>query len=130
VNILDENISETQWRRLHSWRIAIRPIGYDIGQKEMKDERIIPFLLQLHRPTFFTVDAGFYRRNLCHSRYCLVYYMDIREQEDAVFVRRLLRHPEFDTEAKRMGAVIRVSHAGLTAWRLHAEKEARLGWAD
>jgi hypothetical protein len=29
----------------------------------------------------------------------------------------------FDMAAKRMGAVIRVSHIGLAVWRLHAEQE-------
>jgi hypothetical protein len=50
--------------------------------------------------------------------------------EAAIFVRRLLCHREFDTEAKRMAAVIRVSHSGIAVWRLHAENEAQVDWAD
>jgi len=94
----------------------------------MKDQEIIPFLLHLRRPTFFTRDADFYERSLCHARYCLV-YLAVKKDEVAIFVRRLLRHWEFDTEAKRMGAVIRVSHAGLSVWRLHTEEEMRFDWA-
>ncbi len=54
--------------------------------------------------------------------------MDIYDDEVASFARRLLRHPEFDTQAKRMGKIIRVSSKGLWVWRLHAEHEAQLDW--
>ena len=90
----------------------------------MQDEEIIPFLLQRRRVTFFTLDLGFYKRHLCHARYCLV-CIDVGQYEAAAFVRRLLHHRQFDTEAKRMATVIRVSHRGLAVWRLHAEREAR-----
>lgn len=93
----------------------------------MKDAEIIPFLLQLRRPTFFTLDLGFYKRDLCHARYCLV-CMDVKKQEAAVFVRRVLRHPKFDTVAKRMGTVIRVSPMRIAVWRLHEEKGAEFDW--
>ena len=29
-----------------------------------------------------------------------------------------------------MGSVIRVSHAGLSVWRLHTQKQIRFGWTD
>jgi hypothetical protein len=93
----------------------------------MKDDEVIPFLLTLRHPTFFTLDWDYFERGLCHARCCLV-YLDVGRDETAVFIRRLLRHQEFDTHAKRMGAVIRVSYAGLFVWRLHAQKEAYLGW--
>lgn len=129
MNILDENIPESQRQLLRSWRTPIRQIGYETGRKGMKDAEIIPLLHQLRRPTFFTLDLGFYRRNLCHARYCLV-CMDVKKQEAAVFVRRVLRHWEFDTQAKRMGVVIRVSSMGIAMWRLHAEEETYVDWAD
>lgn len=127
MNILDENIIESQRRLLQSWRIAIRHLGYDLGRRGMKDDDIIPFLHQLRRPTFFTRDEDFHDRRLYHARYCLV-YLAVRKDEVAIFVRRLLRHPEFNTEAKRMGTVIRVAHVGLSVWRLHAEQELRIDW--
>jgi len=127
VNILDENIIDTQRRRLQGWRISIRQIGYEVGQKGMKDREIIPFLHQLTKPTFFTRDDDYYDRRLCHAGYCLV-YLDVRKEEVALFTRLLLRHRAFNTNAKRMGNVIRVSHVGLSVWHLHAEKEARLDW--
>jgi len=93
----------------------------------MKDDEVIPFLLHLRRPTFFTLDLDYYKRGLCHPRCCLV-CMDVKQYEAAIFVRRLLRHPEFNTEAKRLGAVIRVSHAGLSVWRVHSETENLIDW--
>ena len=126
--ILDEHIPPSQRHLLRSWRMPVRQIGYDIGRKGMQDDEIIPFLRRLRRPTFFTLDLGFHSRNLCDARYCLA-YMNVRQSEVAAFARRLLRHPDFNTQAKRMGAVIRISHAGLSVWRLHAQEEASFDWA-
>ena len=81
------------------------------------------------RTTFFTLDLGFYRRQLCHGRYCLV-CVDVGQYAAAAFVRRLLRHPQFDTEAKRLATVVRLSQRGLTVWRLHAEEEIYVDWAS
>ncbi len=52
MNILDENVLKDQRQLLHSWRIAIHQIGYDVGRKGMQDDEIIPLLHQLRRPTF------------------------------------------------------------------------------
>ena len=93
----------------------------------MKDSEIISLLHDLASPTFITRDDDFFERNLCHAGYCLV-YTAVEKSEVAVFTRRLLRHPEFNTKAKRMGAVVRVSHAGLMVWRLHNEKQQRFDW--
>jgi hypothetical protein len=127
VNILDENIIASQRQLLRSWRIRVRQIGYDIAQQGISDEQIIPFLLQRRRPTFFTRDLGFFDRRLCHRRYSLV-CLAIEKHEVATFVRRVLHHGELDTQAKRMGTVIRVSHRGLRVWRLHADTERSMEW--
>ena len=127
MNILDENILSEQRQLLKMWRITSRQIGDDAGRKGMQDEEIIPLLHRSDRPTFFTRDNDFYRRHLCHSGYCLA-YLDVGRYEVANFVRRLLRHRQFGTRAKRMGTVIRVFHGGLAVWYLHAEKESRFGW--
>ena len=127
--VLDENFPESQRQLLRSWRIRPQQIGYETGQKGMKDEAIIPFLHQLRRPTFFTLDDDFYKRDLCHARYCLV-YVGVGQYEAASFVRRLLRHKVFNTQARRMGTVVRVSQVGITAWYLHAEEEQFFEWED
>jgi hypothetical protein len=129
MNILDENIPRDQRQVLIGWRIRVRQIGYDIGRTGMADEEIITMLIQLRRPTFFTRDLRLYERSLRHRRYCLV-CMAINKYEAAAFVRRLLRHKEFDTQAKRMGSVIRISRAGLWIWRLSANQEVFLDWVE
>jgi hypothetical protein len=93
----------------------------------MQDEEIVPFLLQRRRSTFFTLDSDFYNHHLCHARYCLV-WIDVGQYEAAAFVRRLLHHQQFDSIAKRMGTIIRVSQTGLAVWRLHAQKAVHLSW--
>jgi len=127
MNILDENILSDQRRVLKSWRIAVHQIGYDLGRKGMQDDEIVPLLHQLKAPTFFTRDSDFYDRTLCHAQYCLV-LLSVEKYEAANFVRRLLRHPRFDTHAKCNGAVMRVSHGGIVAWSLHAETECWVEW--
>lgn len=127
MNILDENILRDQRDLLRRWRIHVRHVGYDLFTKGVQDEGIIPLLQQRRRATFFTRDADFYRRDWCHGRYCLV-YLNVDQEEAAASVRLLLRHPSFDTEAKRLGHVIRVSPAGLTFWRLHREREEHAAW--
>ena len=129
MNVLDENVIDSQRQLLRHWRIAIRHMGYDVGRQGMKDQEIIALLHRLRRPTFFTRDEDFYARRLCHARYCLV-YMAVAKDEVARFVRCLLRHRDFDTVAKRMGTVIRVSQVGLSVWRLHAEQAIHLAWTE
>jgi hypothetical protein len=129
MNILDENVLASQRQLLMKWGVSIHQIGQDVGRKGMDDEEIIPFLLTLRQPTFFTQDGDFFKRSLCHSRYGLT-HLDVDEMEAATFIRRLLRHREFDTHAKRMSVVIRASHTGLSVWRLHAEQEEHFAWRD
>lgn len=127
MNVLDENVPESQRALLRSWRIAVRQIGQDLGRKGMQDDEIIALLHELDRPTFFTLDGDFYDRRLCHEGYCLV-YLDVEEEMAADYIRRLLRHRELNTKAKRMGHVIQASPSGLALWRLHQEQESYLSW--
>lgn len=93
----------------------------------MADEEIIPLLQHLRRPTLFTRDEDFYERHLRHAKYSLV-YLSVERNEAAVFIRRLLRQAEFRTQAMRMGKVIRVSHAGISCWQQHRERETHFAW--
>jgi len=129
MNVLDENVIETQCRILRKWRIPFRQIGYGVGRAGMKDSEIVSLLHELPGPTFFTRDDDFYDASLCHPGYCLV-YTAVEKNEVAVFARRLLRHPQLNTKAKRMGSVIRASHAGVLVWRLHAEAPERFRWPE
>ncbi|HTU23250.1 MAG TPA: DUF5615 family PIN-like protein [Gemmataceae bacterium] len=127
MNVLDENIPESQRALLRSKRVVLRQIGRELGRKGMQDDEIIPLLHQLDRPTLFTLDGDFYDRRLCHEEYCVV-YLDVEEERAADYVRRLLRHRELNTKAKRMGCVIRVLPTGLIFWRIHQVQESHLSW--
>ena len=127
MNILDENIPKPQRELLEGRRISVKQVGVNIGRKGLLDEEIIPLLQSLRRPTFFTRDSDFHKRDLCHRAYCLV-YLAVEKSEVALFVRRFLRHPDFKTQANRMGKVIRVSRAGISFWRLHQSTEEHVGW--
>jgi hypothetical protein len=130
MNILDENIIESQRQLLRTWRIPHRQIGQDIGQKGMKDqEQIIPLLQSLVGPVLFTRDMGFYNWRLCHQKYCIA-CLAVAANEVAVFIRRFLRHSQFDAKAKRMGKVVRLSQTGISFWRLNFQKEERLVWRE
>jgi hypothetical protein len=127
VNLLDENINEDQHQLLLKWRIHVRQIGRDAGVAGMKDSEIIPFLHQLSQTTFFNSDRDFSRPNLCHPNYCLVYLI-VEEAEVAQFVRRVLRHPELNSRAKRMGKVIRVTRDHLYVWQWHSNYRETPDW--
>ncbi len=129
MNVLDENIQSAERKRLQDWGIAVRQIGYDIAIAGTKDDQIITVLHQLRQPTFFTRDLDFYKRYLCHTHYCLVYLL-VDESRVAEYVRRVLRHPAFNTAAKRMGTVIRAAPTALMVWRLYADQESGLAWPD
>ena len=127
MNILDENISKSQRQLLESWRISIKQVGINTGRSGMKDMEIITSLQKLRGPTFFTRDDDFFKPKLCHMRYGLV-YLDVEKSEAALFIRRLFKHTKFNTQAKRMGNVIRVSDAGLACWRLHVRNQIHFKW--
>lgn len=126
---LDENIIDSQRLLLQSWKIHIRQIGYEIGTKGMKDEEIIPFLHKIGEITFFTGDGGFYNKNFCHSNYCIV-CLAVNQSEVATFIRRLLKHPTFNTKAKRFGKIVLVSHSHIRYWQLQENKDELLNWNE
>lgn len=127
MKILDENIAINQIQLLESWRIRVRQIGYEAGHRGMQDAEIIALLHRLRRATFFTRDRDFFYPDLCHSNYCLV-NLGIDKNEAAKYIRRVLRHPALNTEAKRMGNVIRVTREALYVWRLNVRDREVLLW--
>lgn len=129
MNILDENIIESQCQLLRKWRIRFRQIGYGLGRQGIQDSEIITLLHNLRKPTFFTRDDDFYNYKLYHAGYCLV-YLTVRKGEVAVFVRRFLRHPKFNTRVKRMGLIVRISHACISLWRGHIDEQMSVKWID
>jgi len=127
VNILDENVPLEQRDLLRAWGVRCRVIGQDIAQLSLGDDNILALLHRLKKPTFFTRDEDFFDRQLCHPSYGLV-WLDAAPDEAGIFIRRLLRHPQFATKATRMGTVVRVHHDGLELWQRQRTIMQRMVW--
>ena len=52
----------------------------------------------------------------------------VGQYEVAAFVRRFLRHPDYDSQSKRMGSVVRLSHAGVAVWRPRSQTVVHTAW--
>jgi len=57
MRVLDENIIRGQRDLLRRWRVPFRQIGEELGRAGVQDAEIIPLLVQLKKPTFFTRDS-------------------------------------------------------------------------
>jgi hypothetical protein len=125
--VLDENLPAGQQQLLHKWRIRFRVVGVEVARSGTTDENLVPILHGLPCPTFFTLDIDFYRRDWAHLDYCLV-WLHVRRREAAETIRRFLRHPVFDTQAKRMGVVARVHAGGVAYWRVGERSPQSVSW--
>ena len=127
--VLDEQMREDQRRILADWRIPFRQIGRELAVSGIQDENIIPFLLTLKRPTFFTHDQGFFKARLCHPGYCLV-WLDVSDSEAGYYIRRFLRQPAVNTHSKRMGTIARVRRDGLDFWTWRKSALNKMSWGE
>ena len=78
----------------------------------IKDDAIPMLLRQQSQPTFVTInERDFWRKVAIDEHFCIVCFAlpDPRAREIASSFRTLLQHPEFNTKAKRMGKVLRVT---------------------
>ncbi|MEK7249148.1 MAG: hypothetical protein AAB209_01875 [Bacteroidota bacterium] len=125
--LLDENIIRSQRELLQLKRISFRQIGINIGKSGTKDEHIVPFLLKQSRPTFFTLDVNFFRPQLRHKHYCLV-YLDVERKQVAEFIERFLKHPVFKTKAQRLGTVSKIMPSGISIWKMNAASAVQYLW--
>jgi hypothetical protein len=124
--VLDELFDESIYEQLKARRIAIDKIGAGFGKTGWLDEHIL-HALHGSEKTFHTRDHGFYRRSHAHSSYCLVYY-DVPLGEMSEYVRRFLRHPQFNTHAKRLGKVIKITTQRIEVWQRNHLTKAILRW--
>ncbi len=125
--VLDENFRHEQQAVLLAWGIRTRKVGKDFAAAGTSDADLIPLLLRQPAPTFFTHDEDFWRQSLWHSGYCLV-WLDLDDTHGALYVRRFLRHVDFDTSAKRLGKVVRVHPDGLTVFDCRHGKPKHTTW--
>jgi hypothetical protein len=54
--------------------------------------------------------------------------IDCAVMETAHYVSKLLRHPHFNTRAKRMGKVIKVSPKNITFWEIGRQRQSIATW--
>jgi predicted nuclease of predicted toxin-antitoxin system len=125
--LLDENIRAEQAESLSNARVPTRKIGKDLAVKGTGDADIIPLLLKQKSPTFFTHDKDFWKSSLRHDGYCLA-YLDVPAREAAEYIRRFLRHPFFNTSAKRLGKVIHIHPDGITYFAKGSRKVHAVAW--
>ncbi len=125
--VLDENIPAGQRHWLRKWRVRFRSIGVELSRAGADDEDIIPLLHRLPQPAFFTLDKHFFRLALCHAAYCLV-WLDVPDDHAARFIRRFLKHPSFDTAAKRLGKVVHVHAQGARFFERDRRTAHRVNW--
>ena len=90
MNILDENVPESQLRLLRKRRVRVQQIGQEVGRKGMKDDEII--------------------RRLCHDGYCLV-HLDVEEEMVAEYCSSDPPAPCFELQSQADGP----SHSSLAS---------------
>jgi hypothetical protein len=128
VIVLDHNIPEDQAQLLRRRRIHFQQIGFEVGRPEWDDQQeILRFLHATKQPTFFIRDLGFFRAPLRHANYCIV-ALTVPVLETAQYISKLLRHPHFNTKAKRSGKVIRISTTNINSWQLGRHRQGTVRW--
>jgi hypothetical protein len=127
MNLLDEQMRDDQRVLLSRWRIPVRQIGREIGLAGTKDHEIIPLLLTLKKPTLFTHDRGFFRRDNLHPRYCIV-WLDVPDTWAAHYIRLFLKQPRFCTHARRMGVIARTHASGIHFWQTDVTILQQVRW--
>ena len=129
MNLLDENFPADQSDLLRKFGVPVRQFGRDAGRFGMSDEEIFPLLHRLRGVTFLTHDRDFSGSDSCHPDYCLV-WLAVKQDFLAEYARRLLRHPEFDTLAKRMGKVLAVGPSGIAVFERHRRLPRKVDWTE
>ena len=126
--ILDHNIPKDQAEQLRRHRVRFRQIGFEVGRPEWDDQQeILRFLHASKHTTFFTRDLGFFRARLRHANYCLV-ALTVPVLETAHHISKLLRHPNFNTRAKRNGKVMKVSTQSIIFWERGRQRQSTTRW--
>ena len=126
--LIDENISELEVSRLRRAGIHVRLVGSEVATTGVSDEDLVRALRRLKRPVVFSQDEDFFQFGWAHRAYALV-WLDLNPNKVAEYIRRFLRHPEFDTQAKRMGVVARVARGGVHFWRVGNRELKSVGWS-
>ena len=98
----------------------------------VKDDRVPSILREVGQTTFVTLDVGFWRAELCDSRYAILFFPFKDEQQPTIpaLVRRLFRLAPFQTRQTRVGKVARVSPSEILFWSRGVSHLQHLHWND
>jgi hypothetical protein len=129
--LLDENVhQQSLMASIAAWyRGQVRSLTRLRPNTLIKDEAIPIVLRRVRQPTFVTTNiADFWRRAPAHSRHRIVCVAlpNERLHELPSLLCQLLRLPEFNTKAKRMGKVIRVSPSQLQSYERQRDHTAHV----
>jgi len=102
---------------LSGWLTATRLQDLRPGERIL-DDRVPQLLLTVQKPTFITIDHGFWKRSLCHPEYCILCFALAKDEQAFVgpLLRRLFRMVQFRTRRVRMEKVARVGKTFVTYW--------------
>ena len=128
--VLDEQLlgRDLEKQIAHWYRGTIRFINDLRPNTVIKDDAIPQLLRQQDQPTFVTInERDFWRRVPIDNRYCVVCFTlpDSRASEIPRALRVLLVRAEFNTKARRMGKVIRVSDREVSFYTFN-QREVRV----
>ena len=123
--VLDEQIRNVLYRMLKRRR-SFDKVGDGFGRRGLTDEHIHS-LLHGTGKTFHSQDSDHYHPNHRHKSYCLVYY-EIEDPELVNYILRFLHHREFNTHAKRLGKVIKVTTQYIEYWEVGKQEKTRMEW--
>ena len=83
-----------------------------MGEKGVLDEAIITLLVKNKDFILFTRDKGFYNPKNTGKGFSFA-VLFINQNDVASFIRRFLKHSQFNTHAKRNENVFHISHSGI-----------------
>ena len=101
--IFDEQINrEAAIDPLRSWT-TVRRLKDVRPQEFIDDDRIPDLLRKLNRPTFVTLDEGFWDRKLRDPHFCILYlaFRDDQQSQIPSLIRQVFRLPAFKTASSK-----------------------------
>jgi hypothetical protein len=93
----------------------------------IKDDAIPLLLRQQHQATFITInESDFWQKVTIDRHFSVVCFAlpDSRTKEISTLLRAVFRLPAFQTKARRMGKVLRVTHTTVSHYT-YRERESR-----
>ncbi len=127
--LLDENITKDQKELLEKWGYHPKQIGVDLKYKGIADENIITFLRSSKNILFVTRDSDFYKNQLCHPAFCIV-FLEVDRSECAFFVRKFLSHKKFKSNKQRVGKVIKLTQTIISYWEVNSKELMVIKWMN